>query len=61
MPQFLLLLLSGSVVAAAADVFVVVAVDNVTYVVAVVVEFVTALGSCWFLVYLWAIHAVAMP
>ena len=35
--------------------------DNVTYVVAVDTEVVTAIGSCWFLVYLWAIHAFAMP
>ena len=32
--------------------------DNVTYVVAVDTEVVTAIGSCWFHVYLWAFHAV---
>ena len=48
-------------VAAVADVSVVAVVgggDNVTYVVAVDTEVVTAIGSCWFHVYLWAIHAV---
>ena len=51
-------------VGAVADVSVVAVVgggDNVTYVVAVDTEVVTAIGSCWFLAYLWAIHAFAMP
>ena len=47
--------------AAVADVSVVAVVgggDNVAYVVAADAEVVTAIGSCWFLVYLWAIRVV---